>query len=116
MSSTAVSQTVACSGVTKINQALASLATVNVNTTVGDVRAAQTKVTNAVSAIYTRVPTAEGGLLSQITAANIQLTAKLAGYPDSTPIGHTSDTVQDIKLKVSNAQNKTATLSSKLNC
>jgi hypothetical protein len=114
--STAVAQSAACNGITNINQALASLSSVNASTTVGDVRAAQLKVINAVNAIHSQVPTADGTLLSQITTANAQLTAKLAGYTDSTPIGHTSDTVQDVKTKVSDAQAKTTQLADKLNC
>jgi hypothetical protein len=114
--STAVAQSTLCNGVTNMNQALASLSSVNANTTVGDVRAAQVKVTNAVNAIHSRVPTADGTLLSQITTANAQLTAKLVGYTDSTPIGHTSETVQDVKTKVSDAQAKTTQLANNLNC
>jgi hypothetical protein len=114
--STAVAQSALCNGVTTINQALVSLSGVSVDTTVGDVRAAQLKVVNAVNAIHSSVPTADGTLLSQITAANAQLTAKLAGYPDSTAIGHTSETVQDVKTKVSDAQGKTMQLAGKLNC
>src|SRR5271166_3765588 len=114
--STAVAQSALCTGVTNINQALVSLSSVNVNTTVGDVRAAQVKVINAVDAIHSRVPAADGTLVSQITTANAQLTAKLAGYTDSTPIGHTSDTVQDVKTKVSDTQAKTTQLANKLNC
>jgi len=114
--STAVAQSAVCDGVTNINQALASLSNVNADTTVGDVRTAQVKVTNAVNAIHSKVPTADGALLSQITTANAELTAKLAGYTDSTPIGHTSETVQDVKTKVSNAQDKTTQLADKLNC
>ncbi len=114
--STAVAQSALCSGVTNINQALVSLSSVNASMTVGDVRAAQVKVNSAVDAIHSRVPTADGTLLSQITTANAQLTAKLAGYTDSTPIGHTSDTVQDVKTKVSDTQAKTTQLADKLNC
>jgi hypothetical protein len=115
-SSTAGAQTAACNGVTNINQALVSLSGVSVDTTVGDVRAAQLKVINAVNDLHSRVPTADGTLLSQVTTANAQLTAKLAGYPDSTAIGHTSETVQDVKTRVSAAQAKTMQLAGKLNC
>jgi len=114
--STAVAQSALCDGVTNINQALASLSNVNADTTVGDVRAAQVTVTNAVNAIHSKVPTADGTLLSQITTANAQLTAKLVGYADSTPIGHTSETVQDVKTKVSDTQTKTTQLANELNC
>jgi hypothetical protein len=114
--STAVAQSTLCNGVTNINQALVSLSSVNANTTVGDVRAAQVKVSNAVNAIHSLVPTADGTLLNQITTANAQLTAKLAGYTASTPIGQTSETVQDVKTKVSDTQAKTTQLANKLNC
>ena len=64
-SATGGAQTALCNGVSTINQALVSLSGVSVDTTVGDVRAAQLKVVNAVYAIHSRVPTADGTLLSQ---------------------------------------------------
>ena len=113
---TPVAQTAACKGVVQINQALVNLSNVTVDTTVGDVRAAQLKVLNTANAIHSQIPAANGTLLAQITTASAQLTAKLAGYPNSTTIGHTSETVQDVKTKVSDAQAKTTQLANNMNC
>jgi hypothetical protein len=106
----------ACNGVTTMNQALDSLSNINASATVGDVKAVQAKVAKAVTVVQTRVPSDEEGLLSQISAANAKLTEKIAGYPDSTPIGKTSTTAQDIKTKAADAQGKTEQLSSTLKC
>jgi hypothetical protein len=106
----------ACSGLTTISQTLTSLLSVNANTTVGDVKAVQAKVTNALNAIESRVPNASGQLVNQIRSANDQLTAKLQGYPDSTPIGRTSATIQDIRARAASAQAKTTLLATALRC
>jgi hypothetical protein len=113
---TPAAQTAACNGVAQINQALVNLSNVTVDTTVGDVRAAQLKVLNTANSIHSQVPNADGTYLAQITTASAQLTAKLAGYPNSTTIGHTSETVQDVKTRVSDAQAKTTQLADKMNC
>jgi hypothetical protein len=106
----------ACNGVTTINQALTSLSNITINATVGDVKAAQAKVANAVTMIQALHPTDPQGLVSQVNAANNKLTEKIAGYPDQTPIGQTSDTVQDVKTRVADAQSKTAKLDTELKC
>lgn len=114
--STAPAKAVVCDGVTTIDQALASLANANVSTTVGDVRAVQMKVANAVSTIQAQHPTDPQGFVSKVSAANDKLTEKLAGYPDRTPIGQTSTTIQDLKTRVADAQGKTAQLAANLGC
>jgi hypothetical protein len=106
----------ACQGVTTINQALTSLAALTVNATVGEVKAAQAKVATAVRTIEAQHPADPQGLASQVSAANANLTEKLAGYPDQTPIGQTTDTVQDLKAKAAEAQGKTAQLAATLQC
>lgn len=106
----------ACNGLSTINQALTSLSGTQVNTTVGDVQAAQQKVTNAVNTISSKIPAASGPLLDQIKAANDQLTAKLAGYPPNTPIGQTSVKVQDVKTAAASAQSKATAIASRLKC
>jgi hypothetical protein len=106
----------ACNGVMTINQALSSLSDINASATVGDVKAVQAKVAKAVTTVQAHVTTNQEGIVSQISAANAKLTEKLAGYPDTTPIGQTSTTVQDIKTKAADVQNKTAQLASALNC
>jgi len=106
----------ACNGVTTINQALTSLSNISVSATVGDVKAAQAKVANAVTIIEAQHPSDPQGLVSQVSVANDKLTEKIAGYPNRTPIGQTSDTVQDMKTKVADAQSKTDKLAAELKC
>lgn len=113
---TAPAKTAVCNGLGRVNQALASLSNVSASSTVGDVKAAQQKVTTALSAIESRLPSGSGPLLDQLKSANDKLTAKLEGYPDSTPIGQTSVKVQDIKSSVASAQSKTTALISASKC
>lgn len=113
---TAPVKTIACNGITTINQALTSLSSVNASTTVGDVKAAQRKVTSTLNAIESLIPSDSGALLGQIRSANDQLTAKVQGYPDATPIGQTSVAIQDLKTNVASAQAKTALLATALKC
>lgn len=115
-SSTSSAKAAACNGLSTINQALTSLSGTQVDTTVGDVQAAQQKVTNAVNTIASKIPATSGQLLDQIKAANDQLTAKLAGYPPNTPIGQTSVKVQDVKTTAASAQSKTTAIASRLKC
>lgn len=114
--STGSARETACNGVSNINKALTSLSNVSANATVGDVKAAQTKVTNAVNAIQAQHPTDPQGLVNQLSTANAKLTEKLAGYPDQTPIGQTSENIQDLKARVAEAQTKTNQLSGELKC
>jgi hypothetical protein len=106
----------ACAGLATINSTLTSLLSVNASTTVGDVRQAQTKITNALDTVDSHVPGPPGDLSRQIRSANAQLTDKVEGYPDSTPIGQTSESVQDIKAKATNAQAKVSLLTTALKC
>ena len=114
--SSASAKAVTCNSVTTINQALTSLSSITVSTTVGDVKAAQAKVANAAKEIQAQHPTDPQGFVSQVSAANDKLTEKLAGYPDQTPIGQTSDTAPDLKAKVADAQGKTEQLAAELKC
>lgn len=113
---TASAKTAACNGLATVNQALTSVAGLNANTTVGEVKAAQVKVTNALNAIDALIPSASGDLLNQVKSANEQVAAAIQPYPDSTPIGQTSAKVQDLKAAVANAQTKTTQLASTLQC
>lgn len=106
----------ACKGVTTINQALTSLSDKTATATVGDVKAAQAKVTNAVNTIQAQHPTDPQGFVSQVSAANDKLTEKLAAYPDQTLISQTTANVTDLKTRVSDAQGKTQKLAGELNC
>jgi hypothetical protein len=106
----------ACAGLATINSTLTKLLSTNASTTVGEVKAAQTKITNALNTVDSHVPGAPGDLSRQIRSANAQLTDKIQGYPDSTPIGQTSENVQDIKAKAANAQAKVSLFTTLLKC
>ena len=114
--STVTARPVACSGLATVNKAFGSLLSANVDTTVGDVKAVQQKVTYSLNAIQSKVPSTELGLLDQVKAANDNLSAKIEGYPPTTPIGHTSTKVQDLKTNAASAQAKTTLLSTALKC
>lgn len=115
-SPTVSAKSVACDGLATINKALASLSETKSSTTVGDVQAAQQKVTNALNAIASKIPAASGPLLDQIKSANDQVAAKIAGYPPETPIGQTSVNIQNFKSAVATVQSKTTALASALQC
>jgi hypothetical protein len=112
----ATSYTAACNGVAQVNQSLTTLSDVNPNTTVGDVKTAQAKVTAQVAVIKPLIPAAETGVVSEISAANTQLSAQIAGYPNQTLISKTSVNVAGVKSTVATAQTKTNNLNSMLNC
>jgi hypothetical protein len=114
--STVTAKSAACNGLATLNQALNSSSNFNASTTVGEVKAAQAKVSSALNAIDALIPAASGELLGQIKSANDQLAAAIQNYPDSTPIGQTSANIQDLKTAVGNAQSKTTQLASALKC
>jgi hypothetical protein len=113
---TGPARTAVCAGITTVNQALASLSSVDVNTTVGQVKSAQQKVTKALNAIEPQIPSDSGTVFSQVKQANDQLAAAIKDYPDETPIGQTSAKIQDLQTTVANAQSKTERLASRLHC
>jgi hypothetical protein len=80
------------------------------------VKAVQQKVATTLNAIESRVPSTSEGLVGQIRSADDQVAAKIEGYPDTVPIGQTSDTVQNIKTNAASAQAKATLLATALKC
>lgn len=103
-----------CQRLATINQSLTQLSTVGDNTTVGEVKAAQQKITDALAALG-RLP-GEGTALSSLQAANDQLAAAIKDQPDSATMGQVSVKLQDFKGKVTQAQTAATKLSSVLKC
>ncbi len=107
-----------CPSLTTINQALTQLATVGEQTTVGDVKAAQQKVTNALTTLsQLPLPSGNGSnALSALQSANDQLTAAIKDLPDTATIAQVSSGLQDFKSKVTQAQASATRLASALKC
>ncbi len=104
-----------CQRLTTINQSLTQLSNVGEKTTVGEVKAAQQKLTTALNAL-SRLPGSGGTTLNDLQTANDQLTAAISGQPDSATMGQLSVKLQDFKGKVTQAQTAATKLSSTLKC
>ena len=104
-----------CQRLTTINQSLTQLSNVGEKTTVGEVKAAQQKLTTALNAL-SRLPGSGGTTLSDLQAANDQLAAAIKDQPDSATMGQLSVKLQDFQGKVTQAQTAATKLSSTLKC
>ena len=104
-----------CERIITINQTLTQLATVGDNTTVGEVKALQQKLSTALDALD-KLPGAGGPTLSQLQDANDQLEAAIKDLPDDATVGQVGPRLQDFKGKVSNAQAAASKLASALHC
>ena len=104
-----------CQRLTTINESLTQLSNVGEKTTVGEVKAAQQKLTTALNAL-SRLPGSGGTTLSDLQAANDQLAAAIKDQPDSATMGQLSVKLQDFQGKVTQAQTAATKLSSTLKC
>jgi uncharacterized phage infection (PIP) family protein YhgE len=104
-----------CQRLAEINQTLTQLAEVGDNTTVGEVKAIQQKLTTVLDALD-KLPGTEGSALNKLQAANDQLTEAIKDLPDSATVGQVGPRFQDFKGKVSQAQAASAKLASALHC
>lgn len=104
-----------CQRVVEINQTLAQLATIGDNTTIGEVKALQQKLSKALDTLD-KVPVGSGNALSDLQAANDQLAAAIKDLPDSATVGEVGPRLQDFQGKVSRAQAAATKLSSTLHC
>lgn len=104
-----------CQRMQPINQALAQLAGVGDNTTVGDIKAAQQKLTTALNAL-SLIPASEGSALTDLKAANDQLAAEIKDLPDSATVGEVGPRLQNFKANVTKAQTAATKLTSLLKC
>lgn len=104
-----------CQALASINQPLTQLANVGENTTVGEVKAMQQKLTTALG-VLTKLPGGDGSAVSDIQNANDELTAMIKDKPDNATLGEVSPRLQDFKTKVAKAQTSVSKLSSTLKC
>jgi phage-related minor tail protein len=105
-----------CQGLAAVEQPLNQLANVGDQTTVGEVKALQQKVTNALG-VLTKIPgLSDSSALSQLQQANDELTAAIQGQPDDATMGQVGPKFQDFKSKVAQAQSKLNSMKSTFKC
>ncbi len=104
-----------CQQIQTINQSLTTLAGIGDKTTVGEVKAAQQKLTKALDALA-KLPVGNGSTLNDLRQANDQLAAEIKDMPDSATIGEMGPRLQQFKQNVTKAQTATTKLSSLLQC
>lgn len=104
-----------CQSVAAVNQALTQLSTAGDNTTVGEVKAIQQKLTPALDALA-NLPNGGGSTLSNLKSANDQLATAIKDLPDSATVGQVGPRFQDLRSKASQAQAAVTKLSSTLHC
>lgn len=114
--STAGARATACQTLAKIDEHLTSLSDVGEHTTVGEVKAIQTKISTSMNVVDRLIPGDMGPRLSDLHAANNQLGASIQGYPDNATIGQTSTRLQGFKDQVARAQAAETKLASGLKC
>lgn len=112
---TATATSKPCQRIATIDQTLTQLSTVGDNTTVGEVKAIQQKLTTALDALD-KLPGTDGSALSNLQSANDQLTEAIKDLPDSATVGQIGPRFQEFRGKVSQAQAAVAKLASTLHC
>lgn len=105
----------ACQFVLTINQALTALYGIGDNTTVGEVKTAQQKLTNALNSLTSLIGS-ENATLNDLKASNEQLAAQIQDLPDSATVGEVSTKLQDFKTNVAKAQGIATRLTALLKC
>ncbi len=114
--STAGARANVCQRLTTINQSLITLSNIGENTTVGEVKSLQAKISTALTGIDKLIPGDMGPTLSNLQSANYQLSEAIEDYPDNATIGQTSTRLEGFKGHVAKAQAATAKLTSGLKC
>ena len=104
-----------CQRLVAVNQSLTQLSTVGSNTSVGEVKARQQQLSNALDALG-KVPVGSGDTLNQLQSANDQLAEEIKDLPDSATVGEVGPRLQDFQSKVSQAQAAATKLNSTLRC
>lgn len=104
-----------CQRLANVNQSLKQVATIGTNTTVGEVKAAQQKLTNALNKLE-QLPGSGDTALKDLQTANDQFAATIAGLPDSATIGQVSSQLQAFQVRVAKAQTAVTKLTSTLHC
>ncbi len=105
-----------CQGLATINQSLTSLSNIGENTTVGQVKPVQMKISTVLTGIDKLIPSGLGSTLSDLQSANNQLGAAIQSYPDTATLGQTSIRLQGFKDQIAKAQSAQTKLASGLKC
>lgn len=114
--STAGARATACQTLATVDQHLTTLSQVGENTTIGEVKSIQAKVSTALTGLDRLIPGDMGPKMSDLQTANNQLGASVQGYPDNATIGQTSTRLQGFKDQVARAQAAETRLASGLKC
>ncbi len=104
-----------CQGLAAVEQPLNQLANVGDQTTVGEVKAIQQKLTTAIG-VLSKIPGLDGSTMSDLQQANDELTAAIKDQPDNATMGQVGPKLQDFKSKVAQAQTKVNSLKSTFKC
>ena len=105
-----------CQGLAAVEQPLNQLANVGDQTTVGEVKALQQKVTTALGVLGKIPGLSDSSALSQLQQANDQLTEAIKDQPDDATMGQVGPKLQDFKSKVAQAQSKLNSMKSTFKC
>jgi len=105
-----------CQGLASVEQPLNQLANVGDQTTVGEVKAIQQKLTTALGVLGKIPGLSDSSALSSLQQANDELTATIKGQPDSATMGQVGPKLQDFKSKVAQAQSKLNSMKSTFKC
>lgn len=105
-----------CQGLAAVEQPLNQLANVGDQTTVGEVKAMQQKLTTALNVLGKIPGLSDSSALSSLQKANDQLTAAIKDQPDSATMGQIGPKLQDFKSQVAQAQSKLNSMKSTFKC
>ena len=105
-----------CQGLASVEQPLNQLASVGDQTTVGEVKAIQQKLTTALGVLGKIPGLSDSSALSSLQQANDELTAAIQGQPDNATMGQVGPKFQDFKSKVAQAQSKVNSMKSTFKC
>jgi len=104
-----------CQRLANVDQSLKQAATIGTNTTVGEVKASQQKLTDALNKLE-QLPGSRDTALKDLQTANDQFAATIAGLPDSAQVGQVSSQLQTFQSRVAKAQTAVTKLTSTLHC
>ena len=104
-----------CQPLGTVSQTLTQLASIGDDTTIGEVKAAQQKLANALKALAA-LPGSRGSAYDSIKSMSDQLAAAVKSQPDSATVGQAGPKLQGLKAKMAQVQAAATTLASSLNC
>ena len=105
-----------CQGLASVEQPLNQLASVGDQTTVGEVKTIQQKLTTALGVLGKIPGLSDSSALSSLQQASDELTASIKDQPDNATMGQVGPKFQDFKSKVAQAQSKVNSMKSTFKC